>query len=127
MFVFWSFALHGRLSLAIDLVYKTGLDNGLVLTSELHSVEEVGGAERIKLKMNNGPSLEVQAQMAPQNEDVYGPPALVRVVVTIFSEAGKRLEVMPHSEMFILLGESARVSHQGGDGKMVIVEIKPLY
>jgi hypothetical protein len=127
LMVGWSGHLLARLNLAIDLIYKTGLDNGLVLTSELHAVEEVGGSERIKLDMNNGPSLEIRAKMAVESGEVYGPPAKVRVSVKLFSSEGEQLAVVPHQEVMVPLGDSTMMSHQGSDGKLVEVRITPLF
>ena len=52
--LFYSSISFANLYLNIGMVHKKGIDKGLVLKNELHSLDEVRGKEFIILKMKNG-------------------------------------------------------------------------
>jgi len=76
LFLLPSFSL-AQIKLNIDLILKRGVDKGLVLINELHSVESIRENKEIQLKMKNGLTVYLRATFYNSKED-YGPSGMFR-------------------------------------------------
>ncbi len=70
--------VFASLWLNVSIVYKKGIDKGLVLINELHSKEELINNNTIQLRMKNGINIDIKTTIEPMKE-VYGPSMLLKV------------------------------------------------
>ncbi len=113
----------------VSIINKKGIDKGLTLGSELHSIEEVNNRENIVLKMRSGIQVILQAKFAEleelsQEEISYGPSSKVRITGKILNAQGNVMKDFSESPLFIPLEESSKVVHSK-DSQLVEVSLRP--
>lgn len=124
-----TFETHARLFIDISIINKKGIDKGLTLGSELHSVEEVSLDGPISLKMRSGIQVEIMArfvkydEMKEQNES-YGPHSKIRVTGRILDSAGAVMKDFSEAPLFIGLEDTSKVIHSK-DSQLVEVSLRP--
>ena len=111
------FPSFGRVNLNIALVYKNGIDKGLVLASELHESEHVIVGEKIQLKMRSGVKLIVSALFEISND---GP--LNRVVV--LGDLYKKDKHLRKITENITIGESKQIQFENSK-EIIEISITP--
>ena len=111
------------LALKLEMIHKKGIDKGLILTSELHSVEEIAGREVFELSMANGPKAKVKVDLSQAPED-YGPSDLVALYIKVTSRSNRPIgESQNNKKMFVRFGEKHIVSYRDKEGDQLL-EIK---
>lgn len=122
-----SFNAHSRLFLNVSIVNKKGIDKGLTLGSELHSIEEVNRKENIVLKMRSGIQVVLNARFSdkPQEDTtLYGPSSEVMITGKILDDRNKVLKDFSEKPLYIALDDSSVVIHSK-DSQLVEVSIVP--
>jgi hypothetical protein len=131
----WCFLVtpaFGRLFLDVSIVNKKGIDIGLTLGSELHSIEEVRHNENILLKMRSGIQVVLDAyfieERTPINEleasEVYGPSSFVVVKGKILDSQNKVLKDFTKDPLKIPLEGKQQILHSQ-ESQLVEVTLRP--
>lgn len=113
----------------VSIINKKGIDKGLTLGSELHSIEEVSRKENISLKMRSGIRVILKARFAELEEvadekNTYGPSSKIKVTGKILNTQGEVLKDFSETPLFITLEESLKVVHSK-DSQLVEVSLRP--
>ena len=121
--------VFGRLFLNVSIVNKKGIDIGLTLGSELHSIEEVRHNETIRLQMRSGIKLELDAYFIEERsqmveEKVYGPSSTIFVKGKILDSQNKVLKDFTNEPLHISLEEERKILHSQ-ESQLVEVTLKP--
>lgn len=112
------------LTLQIEAIHKKGIDKGLILTSELHAIEDLAGRKEVRLKMKNGITIFLKASSVQQDND-FGPSSTVVLTGDIFDNQGKKVKSFDDANIITELGKSKLITYQDQD-KDQILEIKIL-
>ena len=120
---------HARLFLNVSIVNKKGIDIGLTLGSELHSIEEVRHNEMIVLRMRSGIRLELDAYFIEEREkmvqeEVYGPSSTVFVRGRILDSQNKVLKDFTKEPLEIPLESKRKILHSQ-ESQLVEVTLMP--
>lgn len=120
---------QARLFLDVSIVNKKGIDIGLTLGSELHSIEEVHHNEKILLKMRSGVQVQLDAyfieeKSEPDKEDGYGPSSYVYVRGKIMDSENKVLKDFTNEPLKIPLEGKKQVLHSQ-ESQLVEVTLRP--
>lgn len=113
--------VEARLVLQIEIAHKRGIDQGLVISSELHSLEEMDEGGKVLLKMDTGLAIELWAGFAAS--EVFGPSSTVRIRGTILEIPGKYDGPTTFSSE-IALGDVANQALEGSD-ELIAIKINP--
>jgi hypothetical protein len=114
----------GRITLNVGIVYKKGIDKGLILVSELHSIKEFFGTEEKTFVMKNGIRVQLKAFFFDRSKD-YGPSSTIRVLGKIFNSEGRLIRDFKSGEVDIPLGESRTVIHQDVESQIIELILEP--
>lgn len=118
-----------RLFINVSIVNKKGIDIGLTLGSELHSIEEVRHNEKISLKMRSGIKLELFAYFVEEysgieEKDMYGPSSVILVRGRILDSQNNILKDFKDEPLKIPLEEEEKILHSQ-ESQLVEVTLKP--
>ena len=124
-----SVSTQARLFLNVSVVNKKGIDIGLTLGSELHSIEEVRHNEKIFLKMRSGIKLELDAYFIEERssmyeEEVYGPSSVIHVKGKILDSQNKVLKDFTKEPLKIPLESERKILHSQ-ESQLVEVTLRP--
>jgi hypothetical protein len=125
--LFLSLSANARLFLDISVINKKGIDIGLTLGSELHSVEEVREKEAITLAMKSGIKVEINAQFLEEQSSQhssYGPNPEVLVRGKIFDDSGSVLKNFDETPLKVRLEEIVNITYSQ-NSQLVEVRVKP--
>jgi len=115
---------QAQLKLNIGIILKRGVDKGLVLINELHSVEIIHGEKEISLKMKNGIAVYLKASYEV-NEKSYGPSGNVRFTGRVVDSNQKIIKSLDEENIVILIGQSKKIICSGDSGRIVELTINP--
>jgi len=125
--ILMSTAVNARLFLNVSMTNKKGIDIGLTLGSELHSVEEVHYSEEITVKMKSGIQVVLSAtfkDFSDGDDGVFGPSDEVIVRGKIIGSDGVVLKSFDKEALIIPLEQEKKVTHSQ-ESQLVEVKIKP--
>ena len=115
-----------KIELKVSMTHKLGIDNNLVLKSELHSIEEFFGSEQLTVTMRNGFKLNLQAMYLNESEEVqFGPLDLVQINAELFSPNGESIKKFIGVESQIRLWKSRKFLYNGKSGQQIEIIIAP--
>lgn len=122
-------AVQARLFLDVSIVNKKGIDIGLTLGSELHSIEEVRHNEQILLKMRSGIQVLLEAYFIEERGEIdekesFGPSSYVFVSGKILDSENKVLKDFTKEPLRIPLEEKKQILHSQ-ESQLVEVTLKP--
>ena len=112
------------LKLNIGIIHKKGIDKGLVLVSEIHSLEEVIGGEPIILKVKNGLTFDFEANYREDLEG-YGPSDLIGLKGKILGRNGKILKFFEEADLNVRIGEKRILVHNNNKDQLIEISIQP--
>lgn len=122
-FLFFSFTAHANFLVNLNIIHKKGIDKGLILASELHTIEKGLPGERIVATTSSGLRFEVLLDWS-LDRSAYGPSSELVFVLWIFdSKTMKVLHKFPEGR--VNLEESRLLTFQKNDGELVEVSLKP--
>jgi hypothetical protein len=125
--IFLSFSIQARLFLDVSVINKKGIDIGLTLGSELHSVEEVREDNSITLTMKSGIRVELNAHFLEEKSNTsstYGPNPEILVTGKIFDDKGAILKNFESEALKVKLEEIVNIAYSQ-NAQLVEVRIKP--
>jgi hypothetical protein len=124
---FLSFSIQARLFLNVSVINKKGIDIGLTLGSELHSIEEVREDSPIILVMKSGIKVELKAQFLEEKSgtlESYGPSPEILVSGKIFDDSGAILKSFEEEALTVRLEEIVNITYSQNT-QLVEVRVKP--
>ena len=110
-------SVNARLFFQVSVENKKGIDLGLVLTSELHSLEEVVIGKPLLLQMKNGVAIEMKAFWAETPKD-YGPSEKILIEGKIFDKRNKVLKEFAKEPLIAQLGKETVIYHEKEDQRI---------
>lgn len=124
---FSPFVANARLFMEVYLTHRKGIDQGLTLMSELQSLEEFWGEEKISVELRNGIRLEVGGRflVASSSEESFGPPSRVLLSGRLL---GPRQQVwldFTKKQVEVNLGEEFRTTYDDEAGQQVEIRLHP--
>lgn len=125
--ILMSTTANARLFLNVSMTNKKGIDIGLTLGSELHSIEEVHHSEEIAVKMKSGIQVVLSAtfkEFGKDSDGIYGPSDEVIVRGKIIGSDGVVLKSFDKDALIIPLEQERKVTHSQ-ESQLVEVKIKP--
>ena len=124
LFLSIAIGTQAKIRLNLSIIYKKGIDKGLVLVSEYHSVEEVDETEKVRLVMKNGLTMIVFASFV-QNSDDYGPSDQIKLGGSIFIRDRKLEDTFFEKEILIHLGEQKVLVYKDDSGQLIELTVAP--
>ena len=121
---FICFAVQARIKLEVVFAHKLGIDNSMVLESELHSIEEMFESESVELTMQEGLSLNLSADFVQREKD-YGPSPFIRVEGIIYDSSGNQIKRLDSEETIFRIGETKTLSQSTEEGRKIELTITP--
>lgn len=120
---------QARLFLDVSVINKKGIDIGLTLGSELHSIEEVRHNEKIILRMRSGIRLVLEAYFVEERPEYvggteFGPSSQIIVEGKILDSQNNVLKDFTKEPVKIDLEEIRKVIHSQ-ESQLVEVTLKP--
>jgi hypothetical protein len=119
-----SFTAFGRIALDVSVISKKGMDQGLTLVSELHSIVNIFGKEMSNLNVSNGIEIYLGAKFQ-KSSDVFGPSDHILVKMEVL-DANQDVLLDHLDEGFIIkIGEKKQIIHKDDKGQIVEITITP--
>ena len=120
---------QARLFLNVSIINKKGIDIGLTLGSELHSVEEVRSSQPIELKMKSGIKVILETEFIEissklEGKEVYGPISKIKVRGKILNFDDNVLKDFRKEPLLISLEEEHKVIYSQSS-QLVEIILKP--
>lgn len=115
---------YARIGLDISIIYKKGIDNKLLLSSELHAHEDVENEEAVSVSMTNGVTANITAKFI-SDIDVYGPTPLIELEITLFDKKVSGASVLKSVKVEVLAGDYRTFEHQDKNGRLIVFKVKP--
>lgn len=100
--------LEAGIQLNISVISKRGIDEKLVLVSEVHSSEILISDEWTRLDMNDGPTLFVRVNHEP-SDLIYGPSDLLKIEGLYSLKNGVARQRISPTDIIVKLGEERQV------------------
>ena len=124
-FFFFSISsAYSQIKLNISIIHKRGIDKGLILVSELHSVEIVD-PKGVELKMKGGYHFRFRADFY-QDKNEYGPSALVKINCDIMNNEDKLLKKFDEPALLASLGEEKVLVYRDETGQLIEISVTPV-
>ena len=122
--LFISFNGYTKIVLNTCIVYKKGIDKGLVLVSEYHSVEEVDNYGMASLKIKDELEILLTASFI-DDVQFYGPSSLIKIDGQLILRKKIVQNSFFNQGIHIPLGERQTLIYQNDTGHMVELSITP--
>lgn len=116
--------LGANITLEISVVFRKGVEKNLILVNELHSEERISHKGITKMKMVNGPRIEVQASFFDDNQQ-YGPSNIIKISPKVYNHKGKRIFLDTKEKIKIFLGSKKKIIFKSDEGEIIEVSILP--
>lgn len=117
--LFFISSAHARLFFKVSLENKKGIDLGLILTSELHSMEEIIIGRPLLLRMKNGVGIELKTFWV-EPESGFGPGETLEVKGRVFDKKNQVLKDFTKEPLFVHLGKETIITHEKEDQRIEI-------
>ncbi len=115
----------GAFKVDVSLVHKLGIDKGLVLVSEVHTMEIMELGHWIKVTMKNGPTLDLMAKMKVRPKSI-GPSSLLDFWWELRNEEGQVIKEKNQEGMTVPLGFKHQVNYKDEErGQLIEVTLLP--
>jgi len=124
LFLIGANVTFAAIKLNVSIIYKWGIDTGLVLVSELHSIEDVEEDKIAVIEMKNGFRIEVSGKFV-DDENAYGPGDLVQISGKIYVNGKEMKDTFFNNLNLIHLDESKTFSYREKSGQLIEVTIVP--
>lgn len=129
IFIMLAIPAQARLLLDVSILNKKGIDIGLTLGSELHSIEEVRTNKPIQLKMRSGIKVILNASFIEvfeklEEKDLYGPLSKVKVTGRILNSQNVVIKDFEQEPLLIDLEEKKKIIHSQSS-QLVEIILKP--
>lgn len=111
-----------RLNLQIEMEHKRGIDKGLVISSELHSIEEINEGGKVVITMKSGLSMEFSAQY--KDNQFMGPNSIIEMTGLV-KDIPRGYSGPTSFRLEGSLGATVATSLDGKDGQLVDIRITP--
>ncbi|MCB9060209.1 MAG: hypothetical protein H6622_01640 [Halobacteriovoraceae bacterium] len=121
--LFFTNVAMAYINLEISITHRKGIDKGLTLVSELHSLEVMDNEKGLDLVMKDGHRFHFNSQFSENNGD-YGPTANIDLTVQLFDTDGGHIHTYSGEQMKISLGEKKKITYES-EGQLVEVLIRP--
>jgi len=115
---------YAKIVLNTCIVYKKGIDKGLVLVSEYHSVEEVDNYGMASLKIKDELEILLTASFIDDSQ-FYGPSSLIKIDGQLILRKKIVQNSFFNKGIQIPLGVSQTMIYQNDTGHMVELTITP--
>jgi hypothetical protein len=125
LFFFLLSSVEARLFFQVSIENKKGIDLGLILTSELHSMEEVIIGRPLLLRMKNGVAIEMKAYWSEPKEGM-GPSEQISIEGKIIDKKDNILKDFSKDPLVAHLGKETKISHEKEDQRIEIKIIPKL-
>ncbi len=122
--IFIDSAAWAKLYLNVSIYNKKGIDLGLTLASELHSIEEVHRGQPIFFRMRTGIEVVLKANFEEEVYNYYGPSNFILVRGKIRDRNGEILEDFMNKPISIPLGSKEIVVHNK-ETQLIELKIEP--
>lgn len=110
----------------IGMIYKKGVDKGLVLVNELHEIKFIHKNRESRLTMRNGISLSLKASFLEEITSV-GPSGMIKLSYKLLDEKGDPVDGLEEQFQVIPLWEKQIFRHDFGEGKLIEVHLTPRF
>ena len=101
--------VFGAIELEVVLINKKGIDEELVLVSELHSIEVIYPNMNVKFAIKNGVSLFLKLNFAP-SDDPYGPSSKLSVEGQVQGPKGEKIGNITDQLVSLEIGELKKLN-----------------
>jgi hypothetical protein len=101
--------VFGAIELEVVLINKKGIDEELVLVSELHSIEVIYPNMNVKFAIKNGVSLFLKLNFAP-SDDTYGPSSKLSVEGQVQGPKGEKIGNITDQLVSLEIGELKKLN-----------------
>ncbi|MDH5580912.1 MAG: hypothetical protein OEY33_03335 [Bdellovibrionales bacterium] len=115
-----SFSSWASFSLNVEIIHKKGMDKGLVLVSEVHSVEDFYNAEEKEIFIGKDWLLSLKARFKDVNE-LLGPAGVVIVKGSLFKKNKSKYELLIKKDFEVELGK--KVTHEVNHSSDQVIEL----
>ena len=112
-------SVEARLFFKVNMENKKGIDLGLILTSELHSMEEVFIGKPLLLRMKNGVAIEMKTFWS-EPETGVGPGETLELKGKILNKKNETLKDFSTAPLVLKLGQETTITHEKEDQRIVI-------
>ncbi|GEM_PF-6859648 len=116
--------VFARIRLNIDIVDTIGGDRGLVLVSELHSMEIADDHRVVKVIMKNGLRVEFAVYYVLDTID-YGPSAKVNISAKIYQDETLLKSFDENGGALVDLGAPMKIVYNGSERQIVEITVVP--
>ena len=111
----------------ISLAQKKRIDQGLVLSSEFHSVEEIDDQNGLEAVTNDGTIIQITC-VFDQNEKDYGPSNKVRLSGQVLDAKRQIIFAFAPQPIVMALGERKTFTYQDKkNGQLIELSIRPAF
>ncbi len=119
----FNLSIQAKLYLNVSVLVKKGINIGITLASEVHSVEEVRPNVPINIKLKNGVSIDLEANFEGINTDI-GPSENIIITGVIKNERAEVIKDFRNEKVLIPLMQQ-RLITQEKDNQLVELRILP--
>lgn len=111
------------INLEISITHRRGIDKGLTLVSELHSIEPMMEDKEFRLNMKDGYRFSFNSKFLEKYEGI-GPTHLVQLFIEIRDNDGRHVHTYTGTDMVTALGEKKIIKYEKA-GQLVEVNVTP--
>jgi hypothetical protein len=115
-----------QIYLDVFMTHHKGVDQGLILTSEIQSLEKLTGRERRILELRNGIRLEIGAEFLKDKKDEHiGPTGEIRLTGTLTGPRGERWLDFRRDGHVVMIGQEHSLQFSDSNSQIVDIKIIP--
>jgi hypothetical protein len=123
--IFGAVNASASIKINISIIQKKGVNKGLVLVSEYHTVEEIDDRSGLSLELKNGIKFEFSYQFVQESKD-FGPSDTIRIKGRVWELPNTALFTFIDQPITIRLGEAKNFSYTDEkEGKLTELVIRP--
>lgn len=116
--------VFANLSLNIEIVHKKGMDKGLVLVNEVHTIEDFDIDKEKEISISKNWSVSLKAKF--QDESKRQGPSEKVLVESVFLKKNKSgVELIKEKDFVIGLGQKIEFEHAQSSDQIIEISITP--
>ncbi|MFZ9001307.1 MAG: hypothetical protein ACO20H_08380 [Bacteriovoracaceae bacterium] len=116
----YSSSLWASFSLNVEIIHRKGMDKGLVLVNEVHTVEDFYNTEEKEILIGKDWLLSVKASFENKNESL-GPAGIVLIEGSFFKKNNSKFELLNKKNFKTVLGK--KITHKVNHSSDQVIEL----
>ena len=118
------FSAYANLNLDVVIVHNKGMDKGLILSNEVHTVEDVSSKDEVEIAISRQWFVVVKANFLEKKDNHLGPSAKLLITSDFYKKGSSQFQLIHHKTFTVDLGEKIEYRYDHSTDQLIQLKVK---